>query len=95
MKFGSAFQRLLWETFQAEPKWGTLFIMKGYVSNSFYQICLWAQCLARLGLFMPLDIRYVESLIAPPLVDTMEWVESPPFFTDLSETAVDLGNASS
>ena len=74
MQFGSAFQRLLRKILQAEPKWGPLFLMKGYISDYFYQDWLQAQGLSQLVLVMKLYIRYGEPLISFPLLALMVWV---------------------
>eukprot|EP00978_Attheya_sp_CCMP212_P034417 scaffold143976_cov43-Attheya_sp.AAC.2 len=37
MQFGSALQRLLHKIFQADPKWGPVFLMKGDIADGFYQ----------------------------------------------------------
>ena len=93
MQFGNAFQRLLYQIFMADPRWGPVLMSKTDVSDGFYQGWLRAMGLMQLGLVMPLDTQDGEPLIAFPLAAPMGWVESPPFFTALSETAADLGNA--
>jgi hypothetical protein len=92
MQFGTAFQRLLHKIFRADPRWGPVFLMKGDIADGFYQGWLRAVGVPRLGLVMPAESTDREPLIAFPLAAPMGWVESPPFFTALSETAADLGN---
>ena len=93
MQFGSVFQRLLWKIFQAEQKKGPVFLMKGDIVDSFYRGCLRVQGLARTRLVVPLDNRDGKPLIPLPLADQMGWAELSPFFTALSDTPADLGNA--
>ena len=71
-----------------------LFLMKLDIADGLYEGWIRAQGLAHLWLVMSSDTQYGEPLISFPLSDPLGWVESPPFFTDLSETAEDLGNAS-
>ena len=87
MQFVSAFQHLLRKIFQADPKWGPEFLMKRDIADGFYQCCLQSKGLERLGLVILLDTRYRNPLISFHLLDPMGWVESPPFFTALYETA--------
>ena len=94
MQFGSIFKRFLWKIFQSNLKWGPVFLMKGDIANGLYQGWLQEQAFAQLWLVMPSDIRYGEHLIDFSLADPLRWVESPPFFTALFKTTVDLGNAS-
>ena len=74
IQFGSAFQRFLRKIFQAEPKWGPVNLIKGDITDGFYQGCLRAQGLVRLGLVVTLDNQDSEPLISFTLADTMRWV---------------------
>ena len=68
--------------------------MKGDISDKFYQGWLRAQGLASMGLIIPVDTLYDDPLIDFPLLSPMGWVESPTFFTALSDTVSGLCNAS-
>ena len=62
------------------------------IADGFYRVWLQLQDIPKLGVVLPTTPGQ-PPLIAFPLALPMGWVESPPFFTVLTETACDIANA--
>ena len=92
MQFGGALYRVLYKLFHADPRFGPAWLAKYDVKDGFYRMML--RALHALGLTVILP-RYEgeEPMVAVPLVLTMGWVNSPPIFCAMSETACDIANA--
>ena len=79
MRFGRAFQRLLEDIINADPRFGPVYLCKVDISDGFYRVWLRAEDIPKLGVTYPSE-RPGEHLVAFPLVLRMGWVSSPPYF---------------
>jgi hypothetical protein len=91
MQFGKALQRVLDKVVHADPVYGPVALAKIDIADGFYRIRLQSHDIPRLGVILPSNGG--EPLVAFPLALPMGWVESPPYFTSVTETACDLLNA--
>ena len=93
MQFGRALQRVLANVVQADPRYGPVFLSKIDIADGFYRVWLRLSDIPKLGVVLPTSPgQPLPPLIAFPLALPMGWVESPPYFTVLTETACDLAN---
>ena len=94
MQFGRALQRVLTQIVHADPRFGPPKLAKIDIADGFYRVWLQVRDIPRLGVLLPRS-GHAEStpLVAFPLALPMGWVESPPYFTTVTETACDLANA--
>ena len=92
MQFGRALQRLLTHLVHANPKFGPAKLAKIDVADGFYRVGIRTVDIPKLGVILP-HSPLGGPLVAFPLALPMGWVESPPFFMALTETACDLANA--
>ena len=91
MQFGRALQRVLAKIVHADPRFGPVHLAKIDIADGFYRVWLqWAD-IPKLGVALPTAPGKL-ALVAFPLALPMGWVESPPYFTSLTETACDLAN---
>ena len=90
MQFGRTLHRLLQRIAHAEPSYGPVYLGKIDIADGFYCVSLQPHDLPRLGVILPTTTG--EPLVALPLTLPMGWVESPPYFTAVTETACDLVN---
>ena len=94
MQFGRALQRVFATITQADPRYGPVFMSKIDIADGFYRVWLQAADVPKLGVLLPSNSFSCSSdLVAFPLALPMGWVESPPYFTALTETACDLANS--
>jgi hypothetical protein len=93
MQFGRALQRVLTRVVHADPRYGPVHLAKIDIADGFYRVWLQADDVLKLGVVLPTHPQGVP-LIAFPLALPMGWVESPPYFTALTETVCDLANRS-
>jgi hypothetical protein len=91
MQFGRALQRVLTRIVHANPRYGPVHLAKIDIADGFYRVWLQVADIPKLGVALPTTLGAV-SLIAFPLALPMGWVESPPYFTAMTETACDLAN---
>ena len=91
MQFGKALQRVMTRVVQAEPRYGHVHLAKIDIADGFYRVWLQTADVPKLGVVLPTSPGQ-PYLIAFPLTLPMGWVESPPYFTTLTETACDLAN---
>ena len=89
---GRALPRLLSHLVHANPRFGPAKLAKIDVADGFYRVGLRPADIPKLGVILPHSPSGTP-LIAFPLALPMGWVESPPFFTALTETVCDLANA--
>ena len=89
MQFAGALPRLLTNIRRANPRYGPIRLAKHDVKDGFYRMFLNPSHCMRLTLVAP---RYEgeEPLVAIPMSCTMGWVQSPPTFCAMSETAADV-----
>lgn len=92
MQFGRALQRVLSTIVHADPRFGPVYLAKIDIADGFYRIWLQASDVVKLGVALPLCNPEGRPLVAFPLALPMGWVESPPYFTALTETACDRAN---
>ena len=90
MQFGKALQRLLQQLVHADPRYGPAWLAKIDIADGFYRIGIQPRDIPRLAVILPSTTA--EPLVALPLALPMGWVESPPYFTAVTETACDLLN---
>ena len=91
MQFGRALKRVLRTIVRADPKYGPVYLSKIDIADGFYRVWLQAMDILKLGVTLPSTPGH-PPLVAFPLVLPMGWVESPPYFAVLTETACDLTN---
>jgi hypothetical protein len=92
MQFGRALQRVFTTLVHAHPRYGPVYLAKIDIADGFYRVWLNVADIPRLGVILP-TAPGATPLIAFPLALPMGWVESPPYFTAVTETACDLANA--
>ena len=93
MQFGRALQRVFTTLVHAHPRYGPVqHLAKIDVADGFYRVWVQLQDVPKLGVVLPTASGAVP-LIAFPLALPMGWVESPPYFTAITETACDRVNA--
>ena len=90
MQFGKALQRVLAKVVHADPYYGPVYLSKIDIADGFYRIALRPRDVPRLAVILPTTAG--PPLVALPLALPMGWVESPPYFTSVTETACDLLN---
>lgn len=94
MQFGRALQRVLAKIVHADPRYGPVHLSKIDIADGFYRVWLqWAD-IPKLGVALPTSAGRPMLVAFPLLALPMGWVESPPYFTSLTETACDLANMS-
>lgn len=91
MQFGGALHRVLRRVRHANPKFGPVFLAKHDIKDGFYRMFLKASDCPRLAIILP-KYEGEPQLVAIPMSCTMGWVQSPPTFSTMSETAADLTN---
>jgi hypothetical protein len=91
MQFGRALQRVMSKIVHADPKYGPVQLSKIDIADGFYRVWLQLADIVKLGVALPTSYGQ-PLLVAFPLALPMGWVESPPYFTALTETACDLAN---
>ena len=92
MQFGRALHRLLATIRHADPQYGPVHMIKVDIADGFYRVGLNPHTAPGLSVLLPLS-PHEEQLVAIPLTLPMGWVESPPHFCSVTETAADLANA--
>ena len=93
MQFGRALQRVVTNIVHADPHYGPPYLAKIDIADGFYRVWIRAADVPTLGVILPgNDDDAHTTLVAFPLALPMGWVESPPYFTTLTETACDLTN---
>ena len=91
MQFGHALDRILREILLADPKLGSVYMLKLDISDEFYRINVAIDDIPHLGVVFPVK-QGAEPLVAFPLVLPMGWKNSPPIFSAATETAADIAN---
>ena len=91
MQFGRTLQRLLQRILDADPKYGPVYLAKLDIADGFYRVRIAIRDVAKLGVLLP-SLPGEEPMVAFPLVLPMGWVNSPPYFSAVTETAADLMN---
>lgn len=91
MQFGRALQRVLTTIVHADPRYGPVYLAKIDIADGFYRVWVQAADVPKLGVALPTSAG-APLLVAFPLALPMGWVESPPYFTVLTETACDRAN---
>ena len=92
MQFGRALQREFTTLVHAHPRYGLVHLAKIDVADGFYRVWVQLADVPKLGVALP-TAPGCDPLIAFPLALPMGWVESPPYFTAITETACDRANA--
>ncbi|KAI2512522.1 adenylate kinase [Fragilaria crotonensis] len=90
MQFGRALSRMLARIVHADPRYGPVYLAKFDIADGFYRISLRPYDIPRLGVVLPSTTD--NPVVALPLALPMGWVESPPYYTAVTETACDLLN---
>ena len=92
MQFGKALNRILQHVFDANPRYGPVYMSKIDIADGFYRIGIHPEDAIKLAVLFPTRPGDVP-LIGIPLTLPMGWVESPPAFCTATETTADLTNA--
>ncbi|KAI2494663.1 adenylate kinase [Fragilaria crotonensis] len=92
MQFGRALQRICKRIVHSNPQYGPVKMAKIDIADGFYRVWVQLRDILKLGVALP-SAHGQAPLIAFPLALPMGWVESPPYFTALTETACDMANA--
>lgn len=92
MQFGRTLQRIVTSVVRANPRYGPVHTMKVDLSDGFYQVGLQPRDCPKLALVLPALDSSDRPLVAIPLALPMGWVESPPWFSAVTETGADLAN---
>jgi hypothetical protein len=93
MQFGRALDRVIHSLVFANPAYGPVYLLKVDLSDGFYRVWLNLRDIPKLALVLPPLTGSNEPLVALPLALPMGWVESPPWFSVVTETGADLANA--
>jgi len=88
MQFGRALQRILQRILLADPKFGPVYLSKIDIADGFYRVHLAPRDVPRLGVLLP-QSQGEEPMVALPWVLPMGWVASPPYFSAVTESAVE------
>lgn len=91
MQFGRTLQRLLQRILMANAIHGPVYISKIDIADGFYRIQLAPYSSPNLAVLLPQHPNE-EPMVAFPLVLPMGWVNSPPYFSAVTETGADLMN---
>ena len=91
MQFGRALQRVFTTLVHADARYGPVYMSKIDVADGFYRVWVQYHDVPKLGVILPTSPNSTP-LIAFPLALPMGWVESPPYFCVIAETACDLAN---
>lgn len=91
MQFGRALQRVLSKIVHADPRFGPTYMAKIDIADGFYRVWVQIDDVPKLGVALPTSPGNAP-LIAFPLALPMGWVESPAYFSTLTETSCDLAN---
>lgn len=90
MQFGRALNPVMEKVVKADPRYGPVHLAKIDIADGFlYRLWLQVADIPKLGVVLPTSPGQ-PTLVAFPLALPMGWIESPPFFTALTETACDL-----
>ena len=73
----------------ADERYGPVYMSKIDIADGFYRVWLQMQDNQELGVALPTS-QGEPQMVAFPLALPMGWVESPPYFTALTETACAL-----
>ena len=92
MQFGRAFQRMLHSIVHSNPRYGPVYMSKIDIADGFYRVWVQTDDIPKLGVALPVPPGH-PPLVAFPLALPMGWIDSPPFFTTLTETICDLANS--
>ena len=92
MQFGRALQRVLKHILDADPRFGPVYLAKIDIADGFYRVWVQFRDVPKLGVVQPTS-HGEPPLLAFPLTLPMRWVELPPYFTVLTETACNVANA--
>ena len=90
MQFGRALQRVIHSIVFANPAYGPVYLIKVDLSDGFYRVWLNLRDIPKLALVLPPLTDSTEPLVALPLALPMGWVESPPWFSVVTETGAGL-----
>ena len=91
MQFGGALYRVLYQIYHADPKYGTTYLAKYDVKDGFYRVMIRPEHALAMTVILP-TYEGEEPMVAVPLVLTMGWINSPPTFCAVTETACDIAN---
>ena len=91
MQFGRTLQRILQGIFDADPRFGPVYLIKVDIADGFYRIWINPADIPKMGVVFPTRPGD-EPLVAFPLRLPMGWVDSPPYFCAATETVADLAN---
>jgi hypothetical protein len=76
----------------ANPRFDPVHMAKIDIADGFYRVWVAINNVPKLGVALPVSPGSVP-LVAFPLVLPMRWVDSPPYFTSVTETICDAANS--
>jgi hypothetical protein len=91
MQFGKALECILQDIVKANPNFGPIYLMKVDIADGVYHIWVWAPGIVKLTVSIP-TLEGNKPLLALPLVLSMGWMQSPPWFCTSTETVTNLAN---
>ena len=91
MHFCHALQRILTKIIHADPTYGPVMLGKIDIADGFYRVWVQIFDIPKLGVALPMAPDRLP-LMAFPFALPMGWVESPPYFTTLTERSCNLAN---
>ena len=91
MQFGGALPRILHKVRHANQQYGPVRLCKHDIKDGFYRMFLRAKDCVRLTIVLP-KYDNEPQLVAIPMSTTMGFTNSPPSFSNMSETVCDVGN---
>ena len=91
MQFGRDLHRVMQTVVNADARYGPIYLSKIDIADGFYRVWLQSTDIAKLGVALP-TVPGQPLLVAFPLTLPMGWVESPPYFTTITETACNLAS---
>jgi hypothetical protein len=91
MQFGRALWSVVSTIHHADPHLGPVHLSKIDIADGFYRLSVNDVNVANLGVVVP-TAPGKPQVIGFPLVLPMGWMQSPPLFTDATETVADLAN---
>ena len=92
MQFGRALQRVLTTIVHANARYGPVYMAKIDIADGFYRVWVAIHDVPKLGVALPVSPGSVP-LVAFPLALPMGWIDSPPYFTSVTETICDEANS--
>jgi hypothetical protein len=92
MQFGWALLHIIQKIIRSDPSLGPVYLSKIDIANGFYRMSIRSEDVPKLAIIFPTEDGG-EQLIYLPLVLPMDWKQSPPLFTAVTEMVADIANS--